>query len=98
MNDRRVLGSVYDDIEKLAVFPEMGVDILAKYGIISDYLCLITHKNCVFYRIDGETDLTERLNMAKECNARCVLETKTIEALKRSVEWLKKGMKILKNI
>ena len=90
MNDRRVLGSVYDDIEKLAVFPEMGVDILAKYGIISDYLCLITHKNCVFYRIDGETDLTERLNMAKECNARCVLETKTIEALKRSVELLEK--------
>ncbi len=38
---------------------------------------------------DGETDLTERLNMAKECNARCVLETKTIEALKRSMEWLK---------
>ena len=40
---------------------------------------------------DGETDLTERLNMAKECNARCVLETKTIEALKRSVEWLRKA-------
>ena len=40
---------------------------------------------------DGETDLVERLHMAKECNARCVLETKTIEALKRSVEWLKKS-------
>ena len=38
---------------------------------------------------DGETDLIARLNKAKECNARCVLETKTIEALKRSVEWLK---------
>ena len=37
---------------------------------------------------DGETDLIARLNKAKECNARCVLETKTIEALKRSVEWL----------
>ena len=37
---------------------------------------------------DGETDLIERLNMAKVCNARCVLETKTVEALKRSVEWL----------
>ena len=40
---------------------------------------------------DGETELTERLNMAKACNARGVLETKTIEALKRSVEWLKNG-------
>ena len=38
---------------------------------------------------DGETNLIARLNKAKECNARCVLETKTIEALKRSVEWLK---------
>ncbi len=37
---------------------------------------------------DGETNLIERLNTAKECNARCVLETKTIEALKKSVEWL----------
>ena len=37
---------------------------------------------------DGEIDLIERLKIAKECNARCVLETKTIEALKKSVEWI----------
>ena len=36
---------------------------------------------------DGEIDLLGRLNLAKKCNARCVLETKTIEALKKSVEW-----------
>ena len=39
---------------------------------------------------DGETDLTERLDMARACDARCVLETKTIDALKKSVEWLEK--------
>ena len=38
---------------------------------------------------DGETDLIARLNMAKECNARCVLETKTIEALRHSVKWIR---------
>lgn len=38
---------------------------------------------------DGEIDLASRLEFAKNRNARCVLETKTIEALKRSVEWLK---------
>lgn len=38
---------------------------------------------------DGEIDLLGCLNLAKKCNARCVLETKTIEALKKSVEWLK---------
>lgn len=37
---------------------------------------------------DGEIVLTERLSLSKECNARCVLETKTIEALKKSVDWL----------
>ena len=39
---------------------------------------------------DGEIDLTARLELAKSRNARCVLETKTIEALKASVEWLKR--------
>lgn len=39
---------------------------------------------------DGEIDLVERLEMAKECNGKCVLETKTIEALKKSMEWLKR--------
>jgi len=38
---------------------------------------------------DGEIDLKDRLALAKRRNARCVLETKTIEALKRSVERLK---------
>lgn len=36
----------------------------------------------------GEIDLHDRFRMAKECNARCVLETKTIEALKKSVRWI----------
>ena len=36
----------------------------------------------------GQIDLQERLTLARNRNARCVLETKTIEALKQSVEWL----------
>ena len=38
---------------------------------------------------DGEINLPERLQLAKECNARCVLETKTIAALEKSVEYLR---------
>ncbi len=38
---------------------------------------------------DGEIDLAERLKLAESRNARCVLETKTIEALEKSVRWLK---------
>ena len=37
---------------------------------------------------DGDLDLRERLQLAADRNARCVLETKTVEALKKSVSWL----------
>ena len=38
---------------------------------------------------DGDIDLAERLRIARSRNARCVLETKTVEALKKSVQWLR---------
>ena len=38
---------------------------------------------------DGEIDLDARLKLAAERNARCLLETKTISALKQSVRWLR---------
>ena len=37
---------------------------------------------------DGQIDLKERLELAKKRNARCVLETKTILALQKSIAWL----------
>ena len=40
---------------------------------------------------DGEIALSARLSLARRRGARCVLETKTVEALRRSVGWLKDG-------
>lgn len=40
---------------------------------------------------DGEIDLAGRLRLAEERNCRCVLETKTVDALTRSVAWLAKN-------
>lgn len=40
---------------------------------------------------DGEIDLAARLKLAADRHARCVLETKTADALARSVEWLKRN-------
>ncbi|MBO4406578.1 MAG: sugar phosphate isomerase/epimerase [Clostridia bacterium] len=37
---------------------------------------------------DGEIDLADRLRAAEKRNARCVLETKTADALSRSAAWL----------
>ena len=38
---------------------------------------------------NGDIDLHERLKLANKQNARCVLETKTVSALSRSVQWLR---------
>ena len=38
---------------------------------------------------EGEIDIMERLQLARSRNAGCVLETKTADALRRSVKWLK---------
>ena len=38
---------------------------------------------------DGDIDIAARLETAKECGCRCVLETKTIDALRSSVAYLK---------
>ncbi len=38
---------------------------------------------------DGAIDLDERLQLAEKRGARCVLETKTADALTRSVQWLR---------
>lgn len=37
---------------------------------------------------DGDLDLQTRLEFAQKCNANCVLETKTSEALEQSKTWL----------
>ncbi len=37
----------------------------------------------------GEIDLPKHLSLVKETNSRAVIETKTIEALKESVKWLR---------
>ena len=38
----------------------------------------------------GEVDLIQRLNVAKQHNCRCVVETKTVDALRESIKWLEK--------
>ena len=43
---------------------------------------------------DGEIHLTERLRTAEKSHARCVLETKTGQALKQSVQWLRNNREV----
>ena len=39
----------------------------------------------------GEIDLSQRLSIAGKLQCRCVVETKTIEALRESVDWLSRN-------
>lgn len=39
----------------------------------------------------GEIDLAQRIGLARDCGCRCVVETKTVEALRQSVAWLMKN-------
>ena len=39
----------------------------------------------------GEIDLNSRLELAKRTDCRCVVETKTVEALRQSIKWLRKN-------
>ena len=39
----------------------------------------------------GEINLHQRIGIARECGCRCVVETKTVDALRRSVGWLKEN-------
>lgn len=41
----------------------------------------------------GKNDVKARLDLAKNCGARCVIETKTIEALRGSSKWLAANFK-----
>ena len=42
----------------------------------------------------GEIDLNERLSIAKKHHCRCVIETKTVESLVESAQWLKSHREI----
>lgn len=38
----------------------------------------------------GKIDLKQKIGIAKECRCRCILDTKTVDALRKSVMWFKK--------
>lgn len=40
----------------------------------------------------GEIDLKQRLDLAKKHNCRCVVETKTVSALRQSMKWLRENI------
>ncbi len=51
----KAIKKLMSSIRQLEFFPDSGLDVTSRFGIDCDYRCLITGKNYVFYRIEGES-------------------------------------------
>ena len=51
---KKILGNIMDSIGNLLAFPDVGVSIFVRYGIDCDYLFIVSNRNYVFYRKEGE--------------------------------------------
>ncbi len=52
---KKIVGNIMDSIGNLLVFPDAGVSISSRYGIACDYLYIVSNRNYVFYRKEGES-------------------------------------------
>ena len=51
---KKIVGNIMDSIGNLLMFPDAGVNMFARYGIVCDYLYTVSNRNYVFYRKEGE--------------------------------------------
>lgn len=51
---KKIVGNIMDSIGNFLMFPDAGVNMFARYGIVCDYLYTVSNRNYVFYRKEGE--------------------------------------------
>lgn len=49
-----IIGKITKNIRNLETFPNSGVDLEKRWGIVSNYKYVYTEKNYVFYRIEED--------------------------------------------
>ena len=52
--EKEILKAIFKDMKRLAKCPETDIKLFERFGIATDYKCMYTHKNYVFYRIENE--------------------------------------------
>ncbi len=50
----RFIRDIMKDIKKLKDYPNIDIKLFERFDIVTDYKCFYTHKNYVFYRIEGD--------------------------------------------
>ena len=52
--EKEILKKMFGDLRRLEKYPETNIKLFERFGIETDYKCLYTQKNYVFYRIEDE--------------------------------------------
>lgn len=52
--EKKILKDIIKDVRRLAQYPETDIKLFERFGIITDYKCIYTNKNYVFYRIEDD--------------------------------------------
>ncbi|MCR4787367.1 MAG: type II toxin-antitoxin system RelE/ParE family toxin [Lachnospiraceae bacterium] len=49
------LKQIFKDLRRLAKYPDTDIKLFERFGITTDYKCILTQKNYAFYRIEGDS-------------------------------------------
>ena len=54
VTEKKILKSIVKDMKRLEKYPETDIKFFERFGIVTDYKCIYSNKNYVFYRIEDE--------------------------------------------
>ncbi len=52
--EQKILKSILNDISRLERFPETDVKLFERFDIKTDYKCIYSNKNYIFYRLEDK--------------------------------------------
>lgn len=53
--EKEILKAIMSDIKRLRKYPDTDIKLFERFGIETDYKCIYSNKNYIFYRLEGET-------------------------------------------
>ena len=53
--EKEILRAIMKDIKRLRQYPNMDIKLFERFDIETDYKCICSHKNYVFYRLEKDT-------------------------------------------
>ena len=50
----KITKAIFNDIRRLAKYPNTDIKLFERFGIKTDYKCIYSNKNYMFYRLEGD--------------------------------------------